>query len=131
MANPKRKPRIRKTPTVRQQIEESTKETIEQSPSRGGVTRILLRPIKLIFRFLGVILRPLAPMGRRVLRILKWLVPSYFIKAWRELKQVTWPNRRETWRLTSAVFIFAVVFGTLVAVVDKGLDEVFKRLVLR
>lgn len=73
-----------------------------------------------IFRVLRVLLRPL-----------RWLTPSYFVNSWREVRQVTWPNRRETWRLTLAVFIFAVVFGALVAGVDKGLDLLFKKVILR
>jgi preprotein translocase SecE subunit len=68
---------------------------------------------------------------RLVGRVISWIVPSYFINAWREVRQVHWPNRRETWRLTLAVFIFAVIFGAMVAGVDKGLDEIFKKVVLK
>jgi preprotein translocase SecE subunit len=58
-------------------------------------------------------------------------MPSYLKNSWREVRQVVWPNRKETWRLTLAVFVFAVVFGALVAGVDKGLDEVFKKVILK
>lgn len=57
--------------------------------------------------------------------------PTYFINSWRELRQVTWPNRRTTWKLVMAVFIFAFFFGTIIALVDFGLDKVFKQLLLR
>jgi preprotein translocase subunit SecE len=30
-----------------------------------------------------------------------------------------------------AVFVFAIIFGALVAGVDKALDEIFKKLVLK
>jgi preprotein translocase subunit SecE len=76
-------------------------------------------------------MRTLAKLGRPVAKVLRWLLPRYFINSWREVRQVTWPNRRETWRLTGAVFIFALVFGALVAIVDKGIDEIFKKLVLK
>lgn len=75
----------------------------------------------------STILRILRP----VLRPFHWLVPSYFVNSWREVRQVTWPNRRETWRLTLAVFIFAVVFGALIAGVDKSLDLIFKKVILK
>lgn len=69
--------------------------------------------------------------ARPILRPLRWLTPSYFINSWREVRQVTWPSRRETWRLTLAVFIFAIIFGAMIAGVDKVLDLVFKKLILQ
>ena len=68
---------------------------------------------------------------RIIKRVLSVLIPRYFINAWREVRQVIWPSRKETWRLTLAVFTFAIVFGAAVAVVDKGLDEFFKRVILK
>ena len=68
---------------------------------------------------------------RIVKRVLGWLVPRYFINSWREVRQVTWPGRKETWRLTGAVFIFALIFGAAVYGVDRVLDEVFKKFILR
>lgn len=127
------KPRIRKAaPTVREKIESGAKE-VERKPKRSPhlVAPVLISPIRFAWRTLKPAIRPLAPVGRIFLRVLGWLVPRYFINSWRELKLVTWPNRRETWRLTAAVFVFAVVFGALVAVVDLGLDQLFKRFVLR
>jgi preprotein translocase SecE subunit len=59
------------------------------------------------------------------------LYPSYFRNSFRELKQVTWPGRRESLRLTSAVLAFAIVFGAIVALVDFGLDKLFKELILK
>lgn len=59
------------------------------------------------------------------------LTPSYFVQAWRELRLVTWPNRKETTRLTIAVIIFAISFGTMIAIVDYGLDKVFRSLLLK
>lgn len=136
MAEPKktvRKPRIRKTaPTVRQRVEAAQIEASREKPRR---IRKVLRRAPNPFRRLHLpnnkafgILRKL---GRGIRKVLSWLMPRYFINAWRELRQVVWPSRKETWRLTLAVFIFAIVFGALVAGVDKGLDEIFKKLVLK
>ncbi len=71
------------------------------------------------------------PGIKQIIWFLKLLVPKYFVNAWREVRQVTWPSGRETRRLTLAVFIFATVFGLAVAIVDKGLDEFFKKVVLK
>lgn len=128
-----RKPRIRKSaPTVRQRVEAASAEREEKRPGRlrratsqAGATARKLRlkerkPVR-------VFAKPLRPVGKA----LHWLAPKYLINSWREVRQVVWPNRKETWRLTVAVFIFAIVFGALVAGVDKGLDEVFKKVILK
>lgn len=125
----RRRPRIRKTaPTVREQIEDAAKKKQAEPEQRNQATR---KPSSSLGKALKTLLRPLSPLGRALAKILGWMMPRYFINAWRELRQVTWPNRRETWRLTGAVFVFAVVFGALVAIVDKGLDEFFKKVILK
>ncbi len=58
------------------------------------------------------------------------LYPRFARNAIAELKLVTWPNRRETTRLTFAVIMFAIAFGAIVTVVDYGLDKLFKALIL-
>lgn len=84
-----------------------------------------------LFGAVGRILSPLKPLQSFLATILRRITPKYFVNSYHEMRKVTWPNRLETWRLTLAVFVFAAVFGTLVAVVDKGLDEIFKKVVLR
>jgi preprotein translocase subunit SecE len=56
---------------------------------------------------------------------------SYIRGSWQELKSVTWPTRREGFRLTSAVIIFSIIFGALIAVVDYGLDKLFRQILLK
>lgn len=67
----------------------------------------------------------------KALKIFKYIIPPYFKNAWKELRLVKWPSRKETWQLTLAVFAFAIVFGVLITVVDKGLDVIFKRILLK
>lgn len=132
-ADEKRRPRIRKSaPTVRERVEAARIKADEPKPQ--STKRLLGR---LASPFLRLRLR-----DRRVFKLLvipfrwlkkglSWLVPRYFVNSWRELRLVQWPNRRETRRLTLAVFIFAIVFGAMVAGVDKGLDELFKKVILK
>lgn len=72
---------------------------------------------------------------RAVGRTLKWLgrhiVPRYFRNAFTTLREVTWPNRKETRQLTVAVVLFAIIFAALITAVDYGLDKVFKRILLK
>ncbi len=117
----RRKPRVRKTaPTFREVAEAEQAKTIVEVKKSSGLRR-----------FFGFILTPLKPIWRVLKKVLGWLVPRYFVNAWREVKQVTWPGRKETWRLTLAVFIFASVFGFVVYFVDKGLEKLFKELILK
>lgn len=128
-----KKQRIRKTaPTVRERVEAAKDKAAEEKPSRlrkrlNSLPKPQKRPHLPNNKVVSAAGRGLKPVGKA----LSWLTPTYFVNAWRELRQVTWPSRRETWRLTLAVFIFAIVFGALVAGVDKGLDEVFKKVVLK
>lgn len=57
--------------------------------------------------------------------------PGYFRSAWKELRQVNWPTRKETWKLTLAVFLFAIFFGVILAITDYGLDKIFRRILLQ
>ncbi len=122
----KDKVRIRKAPTTSEQAEgRASAQPLKLPAVKNMLPRISLG--RSVGGLLAVVFRPLKPL----LRPLRWLVPSYFVNSWLEVRQVSWPNRRETWRLTLAVFIFAIVFGALVAAVDKGLDELFKQVILK
>jgi len=130
-----RKPRIRKTaPTVRERVEAAqAKANQVEKPKRIAAVKRLPRPSyrpRLHIPDNKVFLA-LKRVGRLLRRILSWLVPRYFVNAWREVRLVVWPNRRETRRLTLAVLIFSIIFGALVSGVDKGLDELFKHFVLK
>ena len=58
------------------------------------------------------------------------LTPRYFSNAWKELRQVTWPGFKETWRLVFAVFIFAIVMGASIAALDYGLEKLLREVIL-
>jgi preprotein translocase SecE subunit len=58
------------------------------------------------------------------------ITPKYFREAWKELKNVTWPGRMETWRLVFAVFVFSLTLGLFIAVLDYGLERLLREVVL-
>ena len=132
-ARPSRKgPRIRRSaPTVRERQLAAAKRE-EQPPRRiSQVGSKAATPFKKIRLGQRKPVRGLARVFRPIGRVLAKLAPKYLVNSWREVRQVVWPSRRETWRLTLAVFVFAIVFGAMVAGVDKGLDEIFKKVVLK
>lgn len=120
--------RERAVKAVEQEGQVSRKRKILGAPFRG--LRFIFRPVgRLLARIASlkafrIVAKPFRIIGRI-------LVPRYIRNAWKELRQVTWPTWSESRRLTSAVIIFAVVFGVLIAVVDYGLDKLFKALLLK
>jgi len=61
----------------------------------------------------------------------RYIIPRFFKDAWSEIKQVVWPNKKETIKLSVAVSVFAIVFGIMIWLVDMGLDYVFKKLLIK
>lgn len=116
MAQEPRRPRVRKTAPSKIEEQVEAKPVVSVRRKRSPI---------------GNLLQPIAPVGRAIKKVFGWLLPRYFVNSWRELRSVTWPSRRETWRLTLAVFVFAAVFGAVVYGVDKELDEIFKKTVLK
>jgi preprotein translocase SecE subunit len=118
---------VKKAETVREKAEQSTKDS---APKEPGVIGLALDYIATPFKWVG---RGIAKIGHRqpfrTAGHILW--PAYFRNSWKELRQVTWPNRRESLQLTSAVIIFATIFGIMIAVVDYGLDKLFKQVLLK
>ena len=50
--------------------------------------------------------------------------------AWREVKKVVWPTRKETVQMTGYVFAFVVVMALFLWLTDKTLEWVFYDLIL-
>lgn len=76
------------------------------------------RPIGKVLKKLGFVLivfRPLRPVGR------------YFAGAWHELRQVTWPTRAVTFKLTLACILFTAVMTGFIVALDYGFDQLVKR----
>lgn len=117
---------IREAETLR---EKADKRQAPEAIKKRGIVGWVFYYITWPLRFVG---RQIAKLERfKVFRIIGYiLVPPYLRNSWGELKQVTWPGRKETFQLTLAVLAFAVIFGILVTTVDYGLEKVFKRIIL-
>lgn len=50
--------------------------------------------------------------------------------AWREVKKVVWPTRKESMQMTAYVFAFVVVMALFLWLTDKTLEWVFYDLIL-
>lgn len=132
MAEAKKKRVLKKTETVR---EKASKQT-DAAPKPRRVhkaTGAVKRPISAARRIGQKEYHPIKLPDNRLGRFLtknRRVTPRYFRESWAELKQVTWPNRKETTSLTLAVVAFALVFSVMIGIIDYGLDKIFKTLLL-
>ena len=58
------------------------------------------------------------------------VAPNYVKDSLLELRNVSWPGRKETWKLVFAVFVFALAMGGFIAVLDYGLEKVMREVIL-
>lgn len=128
---------------ARQKQGKKAKQASEQNESYVRVFfQGFIWPLKMIGRGLAWLSHrpPLKQIGHglrwfarlRVVRFIsKVLGLSYIRHSWQELRDVTWPTRREGRRLTTAVVLFAIVFAGVIAIVDYGLDKLFRQVLLK
>jgi preprotein translocase SecE subunit len=116
---------VKKTETVREKAEKAVEEA--KQPRRLQTTK---RRASAPFRVIGSVFTKLGKF--KPFRIIGFiLLPPYVRSSWKELKQVTWTKRRDSFRLTGAVICFAIVFGLIVFVLDFFLDKIFKEVLLK
>lgn len=128
----KPKRRIKPSTTVRENVQKSSKKTGKPKRTSAAVTRVR-KPLAKANEFRKreyYLPLPDNKVGR-FLNKRRRFIPSYFRNAFKEIRQVVWPNRKETTQLTVAVFIFAIIFGFLVTVTDYGLDKLFKKVLIK
>ncbi|HEY5668187.1 MAG TPA: preprotein translocase subunit SecE [Candidatus Saccharimonadales bacterium] len=117
---------VKRAETVREKAEKASSEENKQPRRLHKAKRGAAAP----FRALGALGRRLGKY--RVLHIISLIIVwPYFRNSWKELRQVTWLKPKESLRLTWAVVLFAAVFGTMVALLDYGLDKIFKQVLIK
>jgi len=109
----------------KQNTSASKRQSVKPAAS-DPASRSWFRPVRRLFGLLfGLSLwKPLKFVGH-------YIVPPYFRNSWRELKQVTWPNRKQSRQLTFAVIMFSVVLGVFVALLDLGFGKLFKEVIVK
>jgi preprotein translocase subunit SecE len=123
-----KKRRLLIQPTVRERAQEAQNKTVRQlradQPKKRPIRQFLVHTARVI----GWPLRPFRKVGRIIGLV---LVPRYFRNSWKELRKVKWPTRKETAKLTLAVFTFAIVLAMIVTVTDYGLDKLLRKVILK
>ncbi len=127
--------------TAKQTVRERSQASATKPKNRRiqQTANTVTKPVKAVRKGVRAVAKPLKPMARpfktkpmkKIGRFLsKVLLINYLRGSWHELKQVTWPDRKTTFKLTIAVFIFAIVFGAIIAAADYGLDKLFQKILL-
>ncbi len=131
---PKR--RVKSPETFRQKALKAAEDS--EKPSRkhlvrkgfGDAAKLTAQPFRRPYR--SARKTRVARWLRRPIRLLgKVFVPVYFRRSWQELRLVTWPTPKVSRQLTWAVLVFAIVFGVAIALVDYGLDKIFRQILLK
>jgi preprotein translocase SecE subunit len=53
---------------------------------------------------------------------------GYFRGSIQEIRQVRWPNRKETWKMTLSVIVYVVILATAIMLLDALLQLIFNKL---
>jgi preprotein translocase SecE subunit len=128
----KTKRRVKSPETFRERAlkaDEQSSQPKRLAKSKGKIASFLtfvFRPLGKFFK-----LKPFRVIAKPLRLIGKVLLPSYIRNSWKELRLVTWPSWKQSRQLTFAVLIFAVIFGAAIALVDLGLDKIFRQLLLK
>jgi preprotein translocase SecE subunit len=134
-SKPAKKRQLKKVETVRDRVERAGSD----QPAKRGVKKTaskIGRPFRAVGKAIAKVLRPFAfvlkPFKTRPVRFIGRVLAAivffkFFRASWKEVRQVEWPDMRTTLRLTVAVFVFSILFGTLIAITDFGLDKIFRK----
>lgn len=94
---------------------------------------VMKRAFGSIGRFKNKVTMPVRKTGAwKWLRkyILRSPFNGYFVDSFRELKKVTWPDRKTAWRLTLVVIVFSVAFSIFTTLLDVGFEKLAKQIFL-
>ncbi|MEO7364369.1 MAG: preprotein translocase subunit SecE [Candidatus Saccharimonadales bacterium] len=128
--NAKPRKRIVKNPET---FREKALKATEQSDKPTRRSRARQRSGKLVSPVFRPVGRTAGKVFRRKpFRILgRILLPTYLRSAFSELREVQWPKWKTARDLTFAVLVFAIAFGVVIAIVDYGLDRLFRDVLIK
>ncbi len=89
----------KKTAKAKREARRQIEKQLDQDAKENKKVFILFRPFVALFRYLR--------------------------NSWREIRQVRWPNRKLTWKMVLAVFIYTILFIALISLLDVFLTWLF------
>ena len=128
----KPKLRVRKSVSQRDKAVKAQKKSDKPHRVRRGLSAVK-RPVAKIRRSAKQeyhLIRPRESGLMGWLTKTRYWTPRYFRDSFAELKLVSWPGRKETWKMVLAVFLFSAVVGIIISLVDYGLEKLFREVLL-
>ena len=107
------KPTETKTKVTKAQVKQQAK--FAKTKAKAAKAKIKAKantpekPLKQVF----ILARPFVALGR------------YLRNSWRELRQVRWPNRKATWKMTLAVLVYCAIFIVFIMLLDALFTFIF------
>ena len=107
------KPTETKTKVTKAQVKQQAK--LAKTKAKAAKAKIKTKantpekPLKQVF----ILARPFVALGR------------YLRNSWRELRQVRWPNRKATWKMTLAVLVYCAIFIVFIMLLDALFTFIF------
>ncbi len=102
---------VRKAVKIAKEIVKENKKAVKKEKKPMPMP---LRIITAPFRFIA---KPFIALGR------------YIKGSSEEIRQVRWPNRKATWKLVGAIFVYAVLFIILVMLLDALFNFIFSQII--
>ncbi len=103
------------TPTTTSKTAKAT-----ASKSKGQKTKStkapMSKPLLVITWPFRMIAKPFVALGR------------YIRDSWHEIRQVRWPNRKATWKMTGAILIYAALIMTIILLLDALFTFIFNNI---
>ena len=101
-----------KTQEVKPSVAKDKKPQQPAKKTKKSKESVEEKPLKEVF----ILARPFVALGR------------YLRDSWREIRQVRWPNRGATWKMTLAVLIYCAIFALFILLLDTFFTFIFNLL---
>ena len=105
--------------TVKTKPTTKDKKASKLAKQRAKAKRHTDKPAKKHGKFFTVITTPLRPF---------FAIGRYIRDSWLEIRQVRWPNRKLTWKLTGAMLAYTAIFVVIIMLLDVLFTFVFNKL---
>jgi preprotein translocase SecE subunit len=92
--------------------EKAVKPSKKDKKLEKAKTKTPKNPNKKVF----ILFRPFVAFGR------------YVKGSWHEIRQVRWPNRKLTWKMTLSVIIYVIIFAVVIMLLDALFAFLFNQL---
>lgn len=86
---------------------------VKEKAKKAAVKEKKARKVPTVLKPLWWLLAPFRALGR------------YIKESFQEIRQVRWPSRKETWKMTISVIVYVILISAFIMLLDLLLTEIF------